>query len=83
MKKLEVRWIDPSGIGGWVTLEEARRNKPVVCTTAGYLLEDAKDHIVVASTICSNGKTSDITSIPKAVIQAKKELPSSIKQIIE
>lgn len=67
----EIKWLDIQSCDEpWVDLKEAKAMKPVEMTTLGYLLEANDEHVVVASTLCSDGETvGSVNAIPTAVIK--------------
>ena len=81
MDKIKIiKWHDASGLkdsgqNEWFTLEEAiKKGKELyeeVCFTAGWIIYEDKKIILVATTQ-SSGVYSDITMIPKSLINSIK-----------
>ncbi len=52
IKRVQIEWIDSaSGPGDWERWDKLEPLEPIKCKTVGYLIEDAEDYKIVASTI--------------------------------
>ena len=51
-REVKIVWVDTQGEGSlWVSVDEAREIKPVVITSWGLCLKDAKEYVTVASSV--------------------------------
>ena len=76
-KLVYVEWIDSAAGRGWQSRESFEKNDagPVLCMSAGFLVRETKDYIIVAS---SRGHEDESflgdVAIPKAVITKRRRL---------
>ena len=69
-----VRWIDSSGIDGWVNRDSLEFSDQMqTIETVGYLVEEHNDRIVVASSVSKEQINSPLI-IPKIAILERKTL---------
>jgi len=69
---VEVEWDDSADLPGWGKAN--LKIKPVRCRTAGYLLRETKNYVVVAPTVSCDGGTISPLAIPKGCITARRQL---------
>ena len=70
----EVQWVDHVGNGSWGERAAREAMKPIVCRTVGYLLTDAKTHIVISQTLSDNGDVDHTMCIHKRLIASRRRL---------
>ncbi len=58
-KIVEVFWVDSASRGRWDSLEGYRGQRPALCKTCGYLVDESNEHITVA---LSQGDTTSMVS---------------------
>lgn len=73
MRLVHVRWADPTGCGGeWRPIFLAQDEEALTCYTAGWLIGNHKDRVVIAGSIdkraIGNPHASDCTVIPRRCI---------------
>ena len=76
MKKLvEVTWLDSCSLEGgvWHSKKTAKRVKPAVCYSAGYVISESKKHITIAAHD-SPYQTCGALTIPRGAITSMKKL---------
>lgn len=75
MKLLWIKWKDSTSQQGgiWHDLESVKDMKPLSIVTVGYLIQESKKHITVASSITKHQVAGDIC-IPKSCIKSIKTL---------
>lgn len=74
---LYVRWLDACSIGkaGWKTLRKAKKNKPAVFETVGWLVKEDRHVIKLVSSIEHGGNLVDgDVVIPKGWLLKRKKL---------
>ena len=56
MKLVKVTWNDTNETSdsGWVSLEEAKNNKPCKVASVGWLVNETEEHITIAADIDAN-----------------------------
>lgn len=65
-----VIWYDSVGWRlGWCQTKEATKLAPTRCETVAWLVEETKDHLIVASTLSSGDEVYSPLSIPKCTIE--------------
>lgn len=67
---VEVEWIDAGGQQGWH--EAARSTDPLHesgCVSAGYLLQDDEDGVVLVMGVNAGGLQHDSLTIPRAMVK--------------
>ena len=64
-----VTWLDiVSHDGAWMDIEEAKEYKPHPIQTVGWIIEEAEDYIVLASSRDNEELVGSVCAIPKSVI---------------
>ena len=60
------RWTDPcSDIQKvWMSPDDVRKTNPLDCMAAGFLVEKNKDSVKLASSVCANGQSGQVITIP-------------------
>ena len=71
-----VEWVDAVADAGWATNPKAEIHP---CVTVGYLVDESKDALCIASTISIND-TNARMHIPKAWIKNKRRVVIETKQ---
>ena len=51
LKKVKVKWVDPTSFNNWLSLADVEDFKFSVKLTEGFLLEDTKDRITISHTV--------------------------------
>ncbi len=69
-----VEWNDCQGQGSWHTLAEARKSKPAICISVGFLLKKNYGHILIVGTKDNLGGVSDRNTIPIKCVRRITEL---------
>jgi hypothetical protein len=64
-----VYWTDACHIARLVDIEDARKEMPLNCIDVGFLLENSKSKVVLASTIDEDEQANHINVIPKKYVQ--------------
>lgn len=73
-KKISIEWIDSkSGQFGWEYLDDIEPVLPEIVHSVGFLIEDKKDYITIASCVSASQIYGRIT-IPKCSVIKKKKL---------
>tara|TARA_R110000796_G_C14465008_1_gene424901 strand:- start:646 stop:915 length:270 start_codon:yes stop_codon:yes gene_type:complete len=56
MKLVKVTWLDTNETSdsGWVSLQEAKDNKPCKVASVGWLVSETEEHITIAGDIDAN-----------------------------
>lgn len=70
MQLVMVRWRDAETTQGWTDLDEARKHKPPLCITIGWLVKQSKTEIVVAHTKSGREVNGQIV-IPRAWVEGE------------
>ena len=65
---VSVRWTDAHTTDAWRSIEEALEDEPAFVTTVGFLLEDSKKRVLVASTLSADELISSTMEIPKGMV---------------
>lgn len=68
-----VEWVDSANLdgGAWVDLEDGMSVE--LCTTAGFLVRDEPEFVVLAATLDENAKRgAGLISIPRSAIRQMK-----------
>lgn len=71
MRIVRVIWLDALAIAEWTT-----RGEPVLrqqCETVGFLVEDTRDHVVIATTV-SEDQFNGAMQIPKSMIEVMVDI---------
>jgi hypothetical protein len=68
MKPRRITWLDSRGGGHWITRKRARRDRPVVVESVGWIVKKRKRSIVVASTIADDDNQLSPVTIPRGCI---------------
>ena len=70
-----VHWLDPAGTAGWRSLSESQAYPMARCVTAGWLITDEPERIVLASSVnVDEGDCADLTTLPRACIVSIHDL---------
>jgi len=70
-----VEWIDSTRNIGWHAHEHARENRDMRCSSVGFLVDDDRDHVTVASHIAwPRGEVCDTMTIPRCSIRRIRRL---------
>ena len=67
-----VEWSDILSISDWRDFEDVLTDKPVSCVTAGFLVRDDRELVVVAATISNDDGhegVGDTVAIPRGVVK--------------
>ena len=72
MKLIEVEWDDSAGDPHWT--ESGLTVWPMKCRTAGYLMRETKQYVVIAPTVTPDGWTMSPLAIPKGCITKRRRL---------
>lgn len=67
LKRVKVKWVDPTSFNGWLSLADVEDFKFSVKTTEGFLLEDTKDRITIAHTT-SNEDALGVLYLPRGCV---------------
>ena len=67
-KKVEVVWHDAYSTDDWTSIDELDE-KPLVCSSIGWLVKKTKAAIVVAGTINATGGACCSINIPRGMVQ--------------
>jgi hypothetical protein len=61
-----VKWIDPTSNfqETWLTPEQLKKLKPLVCMAAGFLVEKTPEYVKMSCTVCANGYSGQVIVIP-------------------
>jgi hypothetical protein len=70
----EVKWVDSFGFFGWVDLSDAEGFEPSVCHTAGYIISNDGNRVVVAQGQSTSGCVYGAIAIPVVCIQKITQL---------
>lgn len=54
LKRVKVRWVDPTSFNGWLSLADVEDFKFSVKLTEGFLLEDTEERVTIAHTTSDN-----------------------------
>lgn len=80
-----VEWVDAQHFGGWHTLAEVSdwsAQDDWLIYQAGYLIDQSKDHLVLAGKYnpqeADEDRFSELTRIPAAWIKRKRRLSISV-----
>lgn len=69
-----IEWLDSRfDITGWHDFKEATEMKPGVCLTAGSIVVEEKEHILIAQTTCEGSGLNYIT-IPCGAILRREDI---------
>lgn len=73
---VEVDWIDSHTISGWRSPDEWREctDTPARCRTAGYLLRDDEQAVVIVQQVNDQGDYGEAMVIPKVCVQGFRHL---------
>ena len=63
-----IYWKDHTADASWVDLTEARKQKPVICQTIGWLIDEDKESYRVADSITSDNGFGGINVILKSCV---------------
>ena len=74
-KLVYIEWDDAASRGGWEFRDEVA-NKPYRCRSAGFLVSETKDSVVIVTNISCNGKCSEAMQIPKGMIRRRRTVAS-------
>lgn len=67
--RYEVWWEDTTSHSEWQQITEAKKDKPVICFTEGYLLHKNRDAYIFFMSICSAEEIGDQIVIPSKNIK--------------
>lgn len=70
----EVKWVDSFGFFGWVEQSDAEGFEPSVCHTAGYIISNDGNRVVVAQGQSTSGCVYGAIAIPVVCIQKITQL---------
>lgn len=74
MDIVKIDWIDSCfGPAGWGEKEDFENVTLVECTTVGFIVQETKEHITIASTV-NEDQVSSVVTIPKSCIERQKQL---------
>ena len=75
-KHILVVWLDIAGKDdAWVDISEAKSMKPGRMISSGWLLREAEEYIVLASSLdTQEGLAGNINAIPRCVIETIKKI---------
>jgi hypothetical protein len=73
MKQVRITWMDAKSTDGWTYMHELEM-KLAEITTVGFLVEETKDLICVASSVCGDNQFNGIIFIPKSSISDQEHL---------
>ena len=74
-RKVQVKWADIVSHSDWFDIPKAKKLKPAICFTRGYLFHEDKDTVIIIGSYnlstddnLTIEQVSDITVIPKGCI---------------
>ena len=70
LEKVKIEWTDSKEGEGWESLDEIQ-DKPALCRTCGWVVNESEESVTIAHTISKNQCCGRIT-IPKASIKTRK-----------
>jgi hypothetical protein len=77
-RMLRVWWRDSAGYSGWRLPDECTGNKPMLCQSAGFFVEETKSALTLALNHSSDPATArpfdDLIIIPRAAIVKRRAL---------
>lgn len=74
---VEVHWADSSFFGGWERRKAVVKQlaaKDLTCVSAGYLLHESKDRLVLGLSLSASGNACDLMLIPRSAITRVRRL---------
>lgn len=75
---VEVVWDDASELlAGWT--DEIEKTEPQLALSVGFLIIDAKDHIVIAQDLDEHGQHNGRSQIPRGMVKRIKVLRKADK----
>jgi hypothetical protein len=76
MRWVFVQWVDIAACEHpWISKEDAKALKPATMQTAGAVVVDGKDHMVLAGTVeADESSYGNVNAIPKGVILSVKPM---------
>mgnify|MGYP003136170659 CR=1 FL=1 len=70
-----VHWMDITGMDEpWGELKDAEELTPAYVTTAGWIVVEEEEYIVIASTTGTEGEMGNLNCIPKGVVKWLKKI---------
>jgi len=74
MKIVIIKWVDSTGVtSGWEFTEDIKPLKPAICTSVGFLIDDAEDYKTIVQTDGEDQILGRLT-IPVCAIKEIKEV---------
>lgn len=73
-KLVRAKWYDAWSADWWMCADAARQLTPVVCSTVGYLLLEAKGHIILSQTYNDQDHVNNSFVIPKQMLIEVEEV---------
>jgi len=75
-KLVLIEWYDAQGNSNWDSTEDALKwsEKPLIVTEVGWVLQETKECLIIASQVSSDDDIGNRTKIPKPWIKSKKVL---------
>ena len=60
------KWTDPSSETKktWMSPDDVQKTNPLICLAAGFMVEHNADCIKLCVTVCANGQSGQIITIP-------------------
>jgi len=63
-----VNWHDTVGTSGWVSKEEARKDRPASVWSTGFVVSDTKKQLVIAQNYGMDHQVNGRETIPKGCV---------------
>ena len=70
MEVVKVHWDDASSLDAWSDEDTLKSWGITCCETVGFLVVNEKDHVVIASSLNTEGHYANCTNIPRKQITA-------------
>jgi len=73
MRAERITWLDSATHDGWHSPKD-QVYAPVACVTVGFVVSESEQSVSLAATYESTDQVAQVMTIPKAVIQDRKEM---------
>ena len=74
MKTLYIEWEDSCSLKGGIWHRQEDPIAPIICKTAGFVIEENKRSITIASHVTTDGDMAGDITIPKRAITMRRIL---------
>ena len=74
-----VEWVDSSQpVSKWQFVDDIEPDDGIVCRSAGWIVHDTAEVLMIAANVASCGQANGVITIPKCAVRSVRELTSDV-----